>query len=161
MILILNIKYFQLFRKKKIKYSLTSSVTLTEVREPPDITKSHTEANAGEQILGFVVPLGSVSGFLLFHPLQVLVRRNTIIQPRIWYFQSHGCFFFFKFYHKTGEKKWIFLFLLNALQLRSCCLLRAPHLHWLSWQVTPRYVQWPLSPTAQLSAARYSLCCIM
>ena len=31
---------------------------MTQVREPPDVTKSHTEAHRGEQVLDFVVPFG-------------------------------------------------------------------------------------------------------
>lgn len=62
----------------------TSSVALTQVREPPDVAQSHAEAHAGEKILGFVVPFGPVARLLLLHPLQVGVRGDAVIQTRVW-----------------------------------------------------------------------------
>lgn len=56
-------------------------MALTQVREPPDVAQSHAEAHAGEQILGFVVPLGPVARLLLLHPLQVGMRGDAIVQP--------------------------------------------------------------------------------
>lgn len=58
----------------------TSSMALTQVREPPHVAQSHAEAHAGEQILGFVVPFGPVARLLLLHPLQVGVRGDPLIQ---------------------------------------------------------------------------------
>lgn len=59
-------------------------MALTQVREPPDVAQSHTEAHAGEQILGFVVPFGPVACLLLLHPLQVGMRGDAIIQAWVW-----------------------------------------------------------------------------
>lgn len=59
-------------------------MALTQVREPPHVAQSHTEAHAGEQILGFVVPFGPVARLLLLHPLQVGVRGDPLFQTRVW-----------------------------------------------------------------------------
>ena len=65
-------------------------MALTQVREPPDVAKSHTEAHTGEQVLGFVVPFGPVPCLLRLHPLQLLMGGNPIIQSRVWKFKLHG-----------------------------------------------------------------------
>lgn len=62
----------------------TSSVALTQVREPPHVAQAHAEAHAGEQVLGFVVPFGPVARLLLLHPLQVGVRGDPLLQTRVW-----------------------------------------------------------------------------
>lgn len=61
----------------------TSSMALTQVREPPDVAKSNTEAHTGEQILGFVVPFGPVLTLNLLHQLQVLVREDPVFELRV------------------------------------------------------------------------------
>ena len=71
----------------------TSSMALTQVREPPHVAKSHTEAHTGEQVLGFVVPFGPVPCLLLLHPLQFCMRRDSVIQSRVWKLQLHCVFF--------------------------------------------------------------------
>lgn len=63
---------------------LTSSMALTQIREPPDVAQSHAEAHAGEQILGFVVPFGPVTRLLLLHPLQLIIRRDAVFQTWVW-----------------------------------------------------------------------------
>ena len=62
----------------------TSTVALTEIREPPDVAEPHAEAHAGEQILGFVVPFGPACNLLLLHPLQLLMRGDSVVQTRVW-----------------------------------------------------------------------------
>lgn len=69
---------------------LTSSMALTQVREPPDVSQPHAEAHAGQEILDLVVPLGSVPSLLLLHPLQVFVAGNSVIHPGVWELQLHG-----------------------------------------------------------------------
>lgn len=63
---------------------LTSSMALTQIREPPDVAQSHAEAHAGEQILGFVVPFGPVARLLLLHPLQLVIGRDAVFQTWVW-----------------------------------------------------------------------------
>lgn len=48
-------------------------MSLTQVREPPDVADPDAESHAGEDVLGFVAPLGSVLHLLLIPPLQVLI----------------------------------------------------------------------------------------
>lgn len=62
----------------------TSSMALTQVREPPDVTESHAEAHAGEEVLGFVVPFGPVPSLLGFHPFQIFMRWDSVIQSWVW-----------------------------------------------------------------------------
>lgn len=62
----------------------TSTVLLTQVREPPDVAKSHTEAHTGEQILGFVVPFWPVPCLFCLHSLQVRMGGDPVIQPWVW-----------------------------------------------------------------------------
>lgn len=55
-------------RKEKMCKSIyTPSVNLAEVGEAPHVAQTHCEANAGQQVLCLVVPLGS-----LLSPLVVL-----------------------------------------------------------------------------------------
>lgn len=58
-------------------------MALTQVGEPPDVPQSHAEAHAGQEVLDLVVPLGSVPGLFLLHPLQVFVGGNSLIQPGV------------------------------------------------------------------------------
>lgn len=58
-------------------------MAMTQVREPPDVTKSNTGPHTGEQVLSFVVPFGPVPGFLLLHPLQVPMRGDPLVKPGI------------------------------------------------------------------------------
>lgn len=44
-------------------------MTLAQVWKSPHIAKPDTESYTGEDVLGFVIPLGSVLGLLLFLPL--------------------------------------------------------------------------------------------
>lgn len=52
------------------KGGLTSSIDLAQVGEAPDVAQTYSEFDASEQVLNFVVPLGSlVSGAHAFtHP---------------------------------------------------------------------------------------------
>lgn len=59
---------------------LTSSVSLTQVREPPNIADPDAESHTGEDVLGFVVPLGSVFGLLFFLSLQFLMAWDPQIE---------------------------------------------------------------------------------
>lgn len=52
---------------------LTSSMSLTQVREPPHVADPDAESHAGEDVLGFVAPLGPVLQLFLIPPLQVLI----------------------------------------------------------------------------------------
>lgn len=65
-------------------------MTLTQVREPPHIPNANAEAHTGEDVLGFVVPLGPVPGLLLLHPLQILIGRNPFLQSWVREKQLHG-----------------------------------------------------------------------
>lgn len=65
---------------------LTSSMTLTQVREPPHVSNANAEAHTGEDVLGFVVPLGPVLGL---HPLQILIGRNPFLQSWVRENQLH------------------------------------------------------------------------
>ncbi|KAL4629749.1 hypothetical protein GN956_G17108 [Arapaima gigas] len=51
----------------------TSPMALAQVREPPDVTQTHTEAHAGQEVLGLVLPLGSVCSPLHLQLLQLLI----------------------------------------------------------------------------------------
>lgn len=48
-------------------------MSLTQVREPPHIADPDAESHAGEDVLGFVAPLGPVLHLLLIPPLQILI----------------------------------------------------------------------------------------
>lgn len=63
--------------------SLTSSVALAEIREPPDVPQPHAEAHAGQHVLGFVVPLRPLSSLLQLQLLQLGVRRDPLVQTRV------------------------------------------------------------------------------
>lgn len=65
-------------------------MTLAQVWEPPHISDADAEAHTGEDVLGFVVPLGPVLGPLLVHPLQILIGRNPVLQSWVRENQSHG-----------------------------------------------------------------------
>lgn len=65
-------------------------MTLAQVWEPPHVSDADAEAHAGEDVLGFVVPLGPVLGPLLVHPLQILIGRNPVLQSWVRENQSHG-----------------------------------------------------------------------
>ena len=47
--------------------SLTSSILLAEVREPPDVAKPHTEPQHREEELDWAVPGDPVLGLLEVH----------------------------------------------------------------------------------------------
>ena len=65
-------------------------MTLTQVREAPHVTETNAESYTGENVLRLVVPFGSVPDLLLLQLLQLLIRRNPIIQARVWEYQFHG-----------------------------------------------------------------------
>lgn len=67
----------------------TSSMALAEVGEPPDVTQTHAEAHAGEQVLGFVVPFGPVARLFYLHLLQLRMRGDPVVHARIREFQLH------------------------------------------------------------------------
>ncbi len=87
---------------------LTSSVALAEVRESPDVPQPHTEAHAGQHVLGFVVPLRPLSSLLHLQLLQLGVRRDPILQTRVreLQLQLHVCCV--GFVHREGweEMEW-------------------------------------------------------
>ena len=66
-------------------------MALTQVREPPHVPQPHTEAHTGQHVLGLVVPFGPVPSLLFLHPLQLLMRRDPVIQTWVGQLgESHG-----------------------------------------------------------------------
>lgn len=66
-------------------------MTLTQIWESPHGANPDTEAHAGQDVLRFVSPLGSVADLLLFHPFQILIVQDPALQPRVRNHQSHAC----------------------------------------------------------------------
>lgn len=66
-----------------MKVLLASSMTLTQVGEPPDISKSHTKPNTGQHVLGLVVPFWSVSSLILLQFVQLLMGQYPVLQAWI------------------------------------------------------------------------------
>lgn len=64
-------------------------MALTQVWKAPDIAQTHTEAHAGQHILSFVVPLGSVSSLLHLQPFQLIVAQNPVLQAWVRQLQLH------------------------------------------------------------------------
>lgn len=65
-------------------------MTLAQVRKPPHVPQPNAEAHAGQDVLGFVVPLLPPAGLFLLNPVQVLMVRNPEIQSWVREHQSHG-----------------------------------------------------------------------
>ena len=65
-------------------------MTLAQVREAPHVTQTDAEAHTGENVLRLVVPFGSVRDLLQLQLLQLLIRRDPLIQPGVREYQSHG-----------------------------------------------------------------------
>ena len=60
-----NALLYELFTELKLKkYHLTTTIDLAQIGETPYIPQSHSRANAGQEILDFVVPFRS-----LLHPI--------------------------------------------------------------------------------------------
>ncbi len=74
---------------QKPKQALTSSMALAQVGEAPDVTQTHTESHAGQHVLGFVVPLGSVSSLLHLQPFQLIMAQDPILQAWVRQLQLH------------------------------------------------------------------------
>lgn len=66
-----------------MKASLASSMTLTQIGEPPDISKSHTKPHTGQHVLGLVVPFWSVSSLFLLQLVQLLMGQYSVLQAWI------------------------------------------------------------------------------
>lgn len=59
-------------------------MSLTQVREAPHIANPDAESHAGEDVLGFVAPLGPVLQLLFIPPLQVFIWKNPLFEARVW-----------------------------------------------------------------------------
>lgn len=69
---------------------LTSAMCLTQVGESPHIANPNAEAHTGQDVLGFIVPLGPVTALLLLHPVQIFIVGDPEIQPWVGNKQLHG-----------------------------------------------------------------------
>lgn len=83
-------------------------MTLAQVWKSPHIAEPDAESHTGEDVLGFVVPLGSVLGLFLFLPLQLLVVWDPQVQSWVRKNPPHDV-------HTRARAK-----LLHWLSLRFC-----------------------------------------
>lgn len=72
-----------------MKASLASSMALTQIGEPPDISQSDTKPHTGQHVLGLVVPFWSASCFFFLQFVQLLMGHYPVLQARIVYLQPH------------------------------------------------------------------------
>lgn len=92
-------------------------MSLTQVGEPPNIADSDTESHTGEDVLGFVAPLGPVFYLFLILPLQILIWKNPLFESGVWQNQPHGDHAVLKMSHRLSEMSEC------KLNLRGCAVL--------------------------------------
>ena len=64
-------------------------MALAEVGEAPDVAQPHTEAHAGQHVLGFVVPFGPVPSLLHLQPLKLLMAQDPVLQAWVRELKLH------------------------------------------------------------------------
>lgn len=164
-----HVKVIEKSRRKKhhiqtLSSQFTSAVALTQVREPPDIAKSHAEPHAGEQILSFVVPLGSVSSLLLLHLLQFPMRGDPVIQSWVRNLKPKPHVGVGVDTDSQNAAGWSSL---SSTSLRRICYWFSEECFCgVSFTLTacpPRWkhLLWLMAPKPQLSVSHQSMFCIM